>query len=157
MDIHGLAIVPASNGRPRSIVATTNNDLNISTDEGLNWTPRKVGDRFEWPYCRGLAQPGGNRDALFLGNGEGPPGFAGATWRSSNGGEAWEPMPLPGRPNSTIWDFALHPSDPALVYAYTVSGQIYRTNDHGETWNKLPREFGEIRALLWLPQSEPQN
>ena len=150
-DIHGLAIVPARGERPRAIVATTNNDLNISTDEGETWVPQKVGDRFEWPYCRGLAQQGDRRNVLFLSNGEGPPGFAGAAWRSSDGGNEWEPMTLPGRPNSTIWDFALHAADPALVYAYTVSGQIYRTADGGESWEKLPREFGEIRALLWLP------
>ena len=157
MDIHGLAIVPARNGRPRTIVAATNNDLNISTDEGFTWTPQKVGDRFEWPYCRGIVQQTDRPDVIFLGNGEGPPGFAGAAWRSSDGGRSWEPIALPGRPNSTIWDFALHPSDSALVYAYTVSGQIYRTSNNGETWDKLPREFGEIRALVWLPQTEPRG
>ena len=156
-DIHGLAIVPASNGRPRAIVAATNNDLNISTDEGRTWVPQRVGDRFEWPYCRGIAQQTDRPEVIFLGNGEGPPGFAGAIRRSSDAGNAWESPALPGRPNSTIWDFALHPSDPALVYAYTVSGQVYRTTDGGGSWDKLPREFGEIRALVWLPQAEPRE
>jgi photosystem II stability/assembly factor-like uncharacterized protein len=43
------------------------------------------------------------------------------------------------------------PADPTLIYASSVSGQVYRSTDGGEGWEKLPREFGEIRALLWTP------
>ena len=66
-------------------------------------------------------------------------------------GARGNPCPCRAGPTPPSGTFALHPWDPALVYAYTVSGQIYRTNDGGKAWNKLPREFGEIRALAWLP------
>ena len=58
---------------------------------------------------------------------------------------------MPGRANSTVWTFAVHPAVPALVYAASVSGQVYRSTDGGTTWQKLPREFGEVRALAWTP------
>jgi photosystem II stability/assembly factor-like uncharacterized protein len=58
---------------------------------------------------------------------------------------------MPGRANSTMWNFAVHPADPNLVYANSVSGQVYRSTDAGATWHKLPREFGEIRAIAWTP------
>jgi hypothetical protein len=145
-DIHGLVIVPSSEGR-RVMLATTNNDLNISHDDGQTWQPQRVGDRFGHAYCRGLVQRPDRPEVLFLGNGDGPPGTVGAAWRSDDAGRTWQRMPLPGAPNSTIWDFAFHPSDANNVYAYSVSGEVYHSPDGGERWEKLAREFGEIRAI----------
>jgi photosystem II stability/assembly factor-like uncharacterized protein len=71
--------------------------------------------------------------------------------RSLDGGQSWTPVEMPGRANSTIWNFAVHPADAKLVYANSVSGQVYRSIDGGATWEKLAREFGEIRALAWTP------
>jgi photosystem II stability/assembly factor-like uncharacterized protein len=148
-DIHGLAIVPGPG--PRRILATTNNDLNVSTDEGKTWQPQEVKRLFEWPYCRGLTQKSDDPNVLFLGNGDAPPGHVGALWRSADGGRTWDRARLPCVPNSTVWGFAVHPANPELVLAYTVSGEVYRSQDGGVGWDKLPREFGEIRALAWLP------
>lgn len=145
-DIHGLVIVPNGNGK-RTLLATTNNDLNISYDDGQTWQPQRVGDRFGHAYCRGLVQRADRPEVLFLGNGDGPPGTVGAAWRSKDSGRSWQRMPLPGTPNSTIWDFAFHPSNPDHMYAYSVCGEVYHTPDGGERWEKLPREFGEIRAI----------
>ena len=33
-------------------------------------------------------------------------------------------------------------------------GELYRSTDGGTAWEKLPREFGEIRALAWTPSLE---
>jgi photosystem II stability/assembly factor-like uncharacterized protein len=144
-DIHGLAIVPR-NGR-RILLATTNNDLNISHDDGQTWQPQHVSQRFDHNYCRGLVQRPDRADVLFLGNGDAPPGTVGAAWRSHDAGQSWQRMTLPCAPNSTIWDFAFNPSNADHVYAYSVSGEVYHSPDGGEQWNKLPREFGEIRAI----------
>jgi hypothetical protein len=38
-----------------------------------------------------------------------------------------------------------------MIYASSVSGQVYRSLDGGASWQRLPREFGEIRALAWAP------
>jgi hypothetical protein len=58
---------------------------------------------------------------------------------------------MPGLANSTIWNFAIHPADRQLIYAASVSGEVYRSLDGGGGWEKLPREFGEIRGLAWAP------
>ena len=144
-DIHGLAIVPRE-GR-RVLLATTNNDLNISHDDGDTWQPQHVGKKFGHAYCRGLAQRPDQPEVLFLGNGDGPPGSVGAAWRSLDGGQSWQKLTVPAVPNSTIWDFAFNPSMPDNVYAYSVSGEVYHSPDGGERWHKFPREFGEIRSL----------
>jgi hypothetical protein len=45
----------------------------------------------------------------------------------------------------------MHPADPQLVFACTNLGQVFRSEDGGESWIRLEREFGEIRALHWRP------
>jgi photosystem II stability/assembly factor-like uncharacterized protein len=155
-DIHGLAIV---HGTPKRLLASTNNDLNLSTDNGETWQPLEVRRFLPWAYCRGLGQLCGRPEIILMGNGDGPPGTIGLVARSCDGGQTWHEWQLTpsgtervlGRANSTLWNFAVHPADPDLVYASSVSGGVYRSIDGGARWEKLVREFGEIRALAWTP------
>jgi len=150
-DIHSLAIVPARNGRPRRLLAATNNDLNLSDDDGDSWRRLDIGKQAPRSYCRGMTQVVGRPERVLLGIGDGPPGWVGHIVLSEDGGETWRAARMPGPANSTIWNFATHAADPALIYASSVSGQVYRSLDAGESWEKLPREFGELRALAWSP------
>jgi photosystem II stability/assembly factor-like uncharacterized protein len=156
-DIHALAFVPAepssvrSRVRPARLLASTNNDVNVSLDEGDTWQPLQLRQALPLPYFRGLAQLCGQPDVILLGNGDAPPGTTGLVARSPDGGMSWQPARMPGQANSTMWNFAVHAADPALVYASSVSGQVYRSVDAGCSWQKLAREFGEIRALAWTP------
>jgi hypothetical protein len=152
-DIHAVAIIPGD-GRPARMLASTNNDVNLSTDGGTTWRPLGLGRALPLPYFRGMAQKCGRPDIVFLGNGDFPPGTEGLIARADDGGVSWRALDLPGRANSTIWNFAVHPADPDLVYASSVSGQVYRSTDGGSSWTKLAREFGEIRALTWTPSLE---
>jgi photosystem II stability/assembly factor-like uncharacterized protein len=147
-DIHGLAAVWSGD---RTLLATTNNDVNRSTDDGETWTPLRVGKTFPWPYTRACGMPAGDANAVWVGAGNGPPGNQGALYRTRDLGNTWERLPLPQVTNSTVWNFAFHPADPARIYVSSVSGQVYQTVDCGENWSKLPMEFGEIRALAWTP------
>jgi hypothetical protein len=36
-------------------------------------------------------------------------------------------------------------------------GQLYRSQDGGEHWQRLPHEFGEIRALHWRASDYPPD
>jgi photosystem II stability/assembly factor-like uncharacterized protein len=150
-DIHNIVVVPAAKGRPRRLLAATNNDLNISDDDGDTWRRLDIGKQAPRSYCRGLAQVQGRPERLLLGVGDGPPGWSGFVVISEDAGDTWRAAEMPGPANSTIWNFATHSSDPDLVYASSVSGQVYRSTDAGASWTKLPREFGEIRALAWAP------
>ncbi len=150
-DIHAIVIVPGHGGKPRRLLAATNNDLNVSEDDGVTWRPLQIGQSMPWSYCRTLAQPCGRPDVILLGNGDFPPGSAGVVGRSVDGGTTWQLADMPGRANSTIWNFAVHPADPQMIYASSVSGQVYRSLDGGVSWRRLAREFGEVRALAWAP------
>jgi photosystem II stability/assembly factor-like uncharacterized protein len=143
-DIHAFAIVP---GTPRRLVASTNNDLNLSEDEGRNWRPQNVKALFPSGYCRGLQQREDDPRTLFLGNGNGPPGTVGSVQISKDGGATWSSASLPQEPNSTIWTFATHPALPDLLFAGSVNGYLYRSEDGGASWAKCRHEFGELRSL----------
>jgi hypothetical protein len=66
-------------------------------------------------------------------------------------GQTWDILPLPVQPNATIWGFAVHPSNATRVLAFSLFGEVYSSEDAGESWCKIDREFGEIRSIAWLP------
>lgn len=149
-DIHALVVVPGD-GTKRRLLAATNNDLNVSEDDGTTWRPLQIDRTMPWPYCRTLIQVSGQPKTILLGNGDAPPGTVGLVGRSLDGGTTWHITDMPGRANSTMWNFATHSADPQLIYASSVSGQVYRSQDGGASWRKLTREFGEVRSLAWAP------
>ena len=83
LDVHGLVVVPENGSR--RLVAATNNGVNVSADEGASWQRQELGAVTSWNYFRGIRQHAGQPETLFLGNGDGPPGFAGAALRSRDG------------------------------------------------------------------------
>ena len=146
-DIHGLAVV-RPNGK-RKLFATTNKGLHVSHDDGESWQFRELDS--PWQYTRTIVERADSRGVLFLSNGNGPPGSTGRLLRSTDYGETWKDVRLPGELNSTLWCVAVHPLDPQLVFAATNYGQLYLSADGGDSWSKLQREFGEIRAVLMRP------
>ncbi len=88
---------------------------------------------------------------IFLTNGDGPPGTTGRLLRSRDCGRSWEVVELPGALNSTPWCVATHAGDPQLLFLATNLGQLFRSNDGGESWLRLKHEFGEVRSLHWRP------
>ena len=147
-DIHGLVVIPTA---PRTLIATTNNDVNRSTDDGRTWQPLGVANVFPWRYARAAALDPEDPNMVWVGAGNGPPGNQGGLYRTRDRGETWEEMPLPVRPNSTIWNLGFHVADPSRIYATAINGYVYRTLDRGATWEKLPHEFGEVRGVAWTP------
>jgi photosystem II stability/assembly factor-like uncharacterized protein len=99
-----------------------------------------------------------NPAIVFLTNGNGPPGNDGKLLRSHNHGQDWQEVQLPGEINSTVWCVAMNPSDPQLIFLCTNLGQLFRSTDGGEHFERLPHEFGELRALHWraLPEGARQ-
>lgn len=150
-DVHCLAVSP---GSPTKIHATTPDGIWTSRDEGQTWSLHAFPRFFEnkgISYCRGIALRGDDPDTIFVANGDLIPGRTGAVQRSRDGGESWEKLTLPGPPNSTIYWLATHPADPEFIVANSLFGQLYTSRDGGDNWSKLPQEFGEVRALAWVP------
>jgi photosystem II stability/assembly factor-like uncharacterized protein len=148
LDIHDIAVTV--NGGT-TVLTSTPGEIFASHDRGESWQGLGVRDQFSMRYCRHLAQKADDPATLFVATGNGAVGDAGAIQRSKNGGRSWETLPLPAEPNSPIWAFATNRADPGLIIACSHYGQLYATRDAGDSWQKLRREFSEIRALAWLP------
>lgn len=149
LDIHGLAVIP---GNPKTLVAGTNNDICITTDM-VTWTPLNVKDHFPWPYCRGVLNISTDISRLFVGAGNGPPGDEGGIFFTSDMGRSWKRSDLGGNTNSTVWALAQSPNVKDWILAYSIGGQLFRSTDNGNTWEKISREFGEVRAVALAPQA----
>jgi len=98
-------------------------------------------------HCVKQDDPG----VLFAGCGETTTGEKGHVLRTTDFGESWEILPFPTQPNATMWGLATHPADPDRIVAFSLFGEVYVSENAGASWRKIPREFGEIRAAIWVP------
>ncbi len=147
-DIHDIIIRP---GDKNQVVVSTPRQLFSSTDVGESWDSMATSDSLPLPYCRAIAFKEGAPEVMFLASGDSALGESGGIQRSKDGGATWEEAKLPDAPNSPVWTFATHPSDAAVVVAVSHFGEIYATEDGGDSWRKVAREFSEIRDVAWVP------
>ncbi len=147
-DIHGMAVSLAG---PKTILTATPWEIFASTDTGESWQGLGVGEHFEFPYCRDIAIKKNDLNVIFVAAGDGPLGSTGNIQRSKDHGKSWDPLSLPVAPNTPIWAFAAHEADPDFIMACSHYGELYSTSDGGDHWEKLTREFTEIRSIAWMP------
>lgn len=150
-DIHGLAINSAES---TSVYATTPFGIATSTDEGESWDYHyfpKFQETDQRSYCRGVMFKADDPNVIFVGNGDTIPGVTGAIQRSTDGGQTWDVVELPVTPNSVVYWFATSRYRPNVIAAASLYGYVYLSTDGGESWQKLQKEFGEIRSLAIIP------
>ena len=51
-----------------------------------------------------------------------------------------------------MWTVNIQTADPSVVLAGSRYGYLYRSDDGGDNWSKLRREFSEISSVMWLPE-----
>jgi photosystem II stability/assembly factor-like uncharacterized protein len=69
-------------------------------------------------------------DVLYAGTQDGP-------YRTTDGGARWERLGFPDR-GAVVWSLALHPARPRVMYAGVAPAGIYRSENGGDTWVRLP-------------------
>jgi hypothetical protein len=52
-----------------------------------------------------------------------------------------------------MWGLATHAANANRLAAFSLFGEVYVSNDAGASWDKIAREFGEIRSIAWLPNA----
>jgi photosystem II stability/assembly factor-like uncharacterized protein len=78
-------------------------------------------------------------------------GAHGAMMVTRDRGAHWEEAKFPEPCNSPIWSISQHPSNQKRIVACTHYGMVFKSEDGGESWSKVPKEFTETRAVCWLP------
>ncbi|MEQ8514437.1 MAG: hypothetical protein RIC38_02420, partial [Chromatocurvus sp.] len=147
-DTHNLVILPQRG--VRTVLCTTEIGLFRSTDDGETFTEVDTGE-LPYHYFRYLMQRPDNSGILFLSVGDRPSGDDAMLLRSRDAGENWEIVDMPGKQNSTIWSISGHPHDPMLLFCHSIMGEIYRSCDGGETWERMEKFLGELREMAWAP------
>jgi len=148
-DIHNVLVIA---GPPRTVFVVVNDDVWRSIDDGKTWEPARAREVFPWHYPRGIAAKPGDSRTVFLTLGDSTPGRVGTVMRSRDAGATWENLALPGQPNSAVWTVSVAAADPDLTFAASRYGYLYRSDDGGNSWRKLWREFGEVSSVLWVPR-----
>lgn len=70
-------------------------------------------------------------DVIYVGTQDGP-------YRSTDGGNHWERLGFPDR-GAVVWSLTIHPTRPHILYAGVAPVALYRSEDSGDTWSKLPQ------------------
>ena len=147
-DVHNVAVAA---GPPKTVIVVVNNDVYTSTDDGTTWDRLGISEVFPLTYPRGISVQPGNSNVIFLTIGDTTPGRTGTIMRSKDTGKSWENLSLPVEPNTAMWVVNTQPYDPNVVWAGSRYGYLYRSDDGGDSWTKLWREFSEISSVLWVP------
>jgi photosystem II stability/assembly factor-like uncharacterized protein len=148
-DVHNVLVVA---GPPKAVFTVVNDDIWRSTDDGKTWQPARAREVFPWPYPRGIAVKPDDPRTVFLTLGDATPGRVGTVMRSRDAGATWASLPLPVSPNSAVWTVSIPASAPDTVFAASRYGYLYRSDDGGDSWRKLWREFSEVSSVLWVPR-----
>jgi len=146
-DVHNVLVVA---GPPKAVFTVVNDDVWRSLDDGKTWTPARAREVFPWHYPRGIAVKPNDSKTVFVTLGDSTPGRVGTVMRSRDAGGVWESLGLPVQPNSAVWTVSVPASAPDLVLAASRYGYLYRSDDGGDSWRKLWREFGEVSSILWV-------
>jgi photosystem II stability/assembly factor-like uncharacterized protein len=148
LDVHNVAV---AGGPPKTVFVVVNNDVFTSSDDGATWKSARVREVFPFTYPRGIMVRPDNPKVVFLTIGDTTPGRNGTVMRSRDAGRTWENLSLPVQPNTAMWVVNIQPSDPNIVFAGSRYGYLYRSDDGGDSWRKLWREFSEISSVIWIP------
>jgi photosystem II stability/assembly factor-like uncharacterized protein len=148
-DVHNVLVVA---GPPKAVFTVVNDDVWRSIDDGATWQAARAREVFPWHYPRGIAARPDDPRTVFLTLGDTTPGRVGAVMRSRDAGVTWQTLGLPVQPNSAVWTVSVPASAPDTVLAASRYGYLYRSDDGGDSWRKLWREFGEVSSMMWIPQ-----
>jgi Sortilin, neurotensin receptor 3, len=148
LDCHFSVISP---GDPTMVIVSTPDGPYVSTDTGKTWADLAVPQSFPRQYHREMAVKLDDPNKIFIGTGDFVNGFEGAMQRTRDRGLTWDTVVLPDVANSPVWCFAQHPSNADRILACTHKGMLFASEDGGESWSKVRREFSEVRGMCWLP------
>ncbi|MGH8662890.1 MAG: WD40/YVTN/BNR-like repeat-containing protein [Burkholderiales bacterium] len=148
-DVHNVLVTA---GPPKVVFTLVNDDVWRSTDDGKTWQAAHAREVFPWRYPRGIAVKPDDPRTLFLTLGDATPGRVGTVMRSKDAGATWANVGLPVQPNSAVWTVSIPVQAPNTVFAASRYGYLYRSDDGGDSWRKLWREFSEVSSVLCIPQ-----
>jgi photosystem II stability/assembly factor-like uncharacterized protein len=163
-DVHRLVINP---GNAERMFVTGGYGMYATSDGGTNWDHTTDHDHPIGGYPDQLVVSRSNPDLMIVSAAHDNPGswreshFAGSRIsRSRDGGRTWEPLTggLPDRMQSSVEAMVMEDrGDTCAIFAATTSGEVYASEDSGDTWTRIVdglapiSKAGHYRALVGTP------
>jgi photosystem II stability/assembly factor-like uncharacterized protein len=113
---------------------------------------RAVGDDHWQPLTNGLPEGAEVRaiaihpyhpQVIYAGTQQGP-------YRSTDSGEHWEKLAFPDL-GMTVWSMLFHPTNPQIMYLGAAPAAVYRSDNGGDTWRRLPNARQPERVQMGFP------
>ena len=135
-------------GKRTILVGTVGHGVMRSEDDGETWgnTPITRGIHSDC-LIRSMAQEPGRPEIIFAGSDKG-------LHHSEDGGASWTLLDTPLN-GSMIWELAIDPVDPNIMYAGTGTPStpgMYRSTDRGKTWEQRPMQIAESCPAVGIPR-----
>jgi photosystem II stability/assembly factor-like uncharacterized protein len=148
-----VAEATVANERPKYIFAGGDTLSSSSKERGLGGLFRRTAQDGDWePLTRGLpsnvevraiAVDPSSPQVIYAGTQDGP-------YRSTDAGGRWERVGFPDR-NAVIYAITYHPTRPKVMYAGTEPAALYRSEDGGDTWQRLPNARSPGHCEMGFP------
>jgi photosystem II stability/assembly factor-like uncharacterized protein len=133
---------------PEAVIIAVRMGLFRSADRGQSWEDLRV-DRFSpFTYGRDIKVSPQDPKTLYACLSVAASSKDGALYRSQDVGRTWQRFDKV-KPHGTLMSVSLHHSDAGQVYVGARYGEVFGTQDGGETWREmpLPQDVQHIYAL----------
>ena len=148
VDMHGVL---ASSFRPGNVFSIGRAGLFRSGDHGNHWlrVPIEPLNEKGQTYCRVIREVPGDPKTIWVSAGANFRSNAGVLFRSSDGGMNWDRVDMGVEPQSTLFGLAFEERKPSRMYCATMDGEVFGSQDRGQTWNShpLPEGVSQVYSL----------
>jgi photosystem II stability/assembly factor-like uncharacterized protein len=141
VDTHGVLV---GRWRPGTVFAVSRAGLFTSTDRGEHWASARLEplNPKGQTYCRDICEVPGDPKTIWVAAGAAFQSDVGALFRSKDGGATWTRMKMGIDPKSTMFGIAFDERQPKRMYCATTGGEVFASEDGGESWAERPLPAG---------------
>jgi photosystem II stability/assembly factor-like uncharacterized protein len=146
LDGHALACSAAA---PGTVFLANRMGLFRSDDGGAHWADIEVGRFSPLTYGRDLRVSPHDPKVLYAALSPAFRSYDGGIFRSDDVGRTWRRFDRGVKAEATMMGVAVHPRDPRQVCGISKAGQVFSTEDNGESWveSRLPEGAGDCYAI----------
>ena len=138
LDGHAICMSAAD---PNAVILAVRMGLFRSEDQGKTWNDLRV-DRFSpFTYGRDIKVSPQDPSTLYACLSVAAASKDGALYRSRDVGKTWQRFDKV-QPHGTLMSVSLHHSDPKQVYIAARYGEVFGTQDAGDSWRETPLPAG---------------
>lgn len=146
MDLHALIV---SAGKPSTVWIANRMGLFTSDDQGKHWNEFGIRRFSDLSYGRDIMVSPHDPRVFYAALSQSARGTAGSLCRSEDAGKTWKRIDHGNSVDSTAMTVTVSGRDPDRICFAARLGQVFGTEDGGETWEALPLPEGvtDVRAI----------